>query len=164
MFAVSSRRPFDTIVTLDSVMQPRPLHRWKSFWFGILSFVFLGWASWDSRNTARSVSDWGWALVRIDGTTRVIHQPDVLLFGGGFHRHPDPIHRTLTPVFLGCSERFLLLRARSGFRGSRFHPLAGLDSLASEEERAVRASQDTMRNSLLLPLTPVPRGRINDLA
>lgn len=24
-------------------MTPRPLHRWKSFWFGILILVFLGW-------------------------------------------------------------------------------------------------------------------------
>ncbi|MEK7953653.1 hypothetical protein [Luteolibacter soli] len=26
-------------------MPPRPLHRWKSFWFGVLVFSFLGW-SW----------------------------------------------------------------------------------------------------------------------
>jgi hypothetical protein len=24
-------------------MKPRPLYRWKSFWLGILVFVFLGW-------------------------------------------------------------------------------------------------------------------------
>ena len=27
-----------------SEMPPRPLHRWKSFWAGILVLVFLGWA------------------------------------------------------------------------------------------------------------------------
>jgi hypothetical protein len=25
-------------------MHPRPLHRWKSFWFGLLVLAFLGWA------------------------------------------------------------------------------------------------------------------------
>ncbi len=28
-------------------MHSRPI-RWKSFWFGVLFFAFLGWASWDS--------------------------------------------------------------------------------------------------------------------
>jgi hypothetical protein len=28
-----------------SPMPPRPLHRWKSFWLGVLVLVFLGW-SW----------------------------------------------------------------------------------------------------------------------
>lgn len=31
-------------------MSPRPLYRWKSFWFGLLTSVFMGWASWDSHN------------------------------------------------------------------------------------------------------------------
>lgn len=25
-------------------MRPRPIHRWKSFWFGLLVLVFMGWA------------------------------------------------------------------------------------------------------------------------
>jgi hypothetical protein len=25
-------------------MHPRPLHRWKSFWLGLLVLIFLGWA------------------------------------------------------------------------------------------------------------------------
>ena len=29
-------------------MRPRPLYRWKSFWFGLLVLAFMGWASWDS--------------------------------------------------------------------------------------------------------------------
>ena len=29
-------------------MPPRPLHRWKSFWLGILILSFLGWAWTDS--------------------------------------------------------------------------------------------------------------------
>jgi hypothetical protein len=32
-------------------MTPRPLHRWKSFWFGIVVLVFLGW-SWGTSKWA----------------------------------------------------------------------------------------------------------------
>jgi hypothetical protein len=36
-------------------MSPRPVHRWKSFWFGVLVLAFLGWAwlrSMDVRDSA----------------------------------------------------------------------------------------------------------------
>ena len=31
-------------------MHSRPLHRWKSFWLGLLVLIFLGWAWWTSMN------------------------------------------------------------------------------------------------------------------
>jgi hypothetical protein len=34
-------------------MRPRPIYRWKSFWFGLLTLAFMGLASW---NTAREES------------------------------------------------------------------------------------------------------------
>lgn len=39
-------------------MLPRPLHRWKSFWLGILVLVFLGWAWVRSIHCYDAVS-WG---------------------------------------------------------------------------------------------------------
>ena len=47
-------------------MFPRPFHRWKSFWLGLLVLVFLGWSwvmsvryfdsfSWGDRSIARGV-------------------------------------------------------------------------------------------------------------
>jgi len=30
-------------------MRPRPIYRWKSFWFGLLTLAFMGWVSWDSQ-------------------------------------------------------------------------------------------------------------------
>jgi hypothetical protein len=38
-------------------MTPRPLHRWKSFWFGLLVLAFLGWAWLMSTETIHSA---GW--------------------------------------------------------------------------------------------------------
>jgi hypothetical protein len=38
-------------------MTPRPLYRWKSFWFGMLVIVFLGW-SWARSNERREYVDW----------------------------------------------------------------------------------------------------------
>jgi hypothetical protein len=36
---------------------PRPIHRWKSFWIGILALTFLGWA-WVRSMTVREVARW----------------------------------------------------------------------------------------------------------
>lgn len=47
-----------TKVSAPQAMPPRPVHRWKSFWLGILVIVFLGWA---------------WA--------RSIHFEEIVLFG-----------------------------------------------------------------------------------
>jgi len=36
-------------------MPTRPIHRWKSFWLGVLVVVFLGWAWFASLNTSRGI-------------------------------------------------------------------------------------------------------------
>jgi len=38
-------------------MRPRPLYRWKSFWFDLLTLAFMGWA-W--RDSLRACSAIGW--------------------------------------------------------------------------------------------------------
>ena len=39
-------------------MFPRPFHRWKSFWLGVLVLIFLGWA-WVRSIHCRDVVSWG---------------------------------------------------------------------------------------------------------
>lgn len=39
-------------------MTPRPFHRWKSFWLGVLVLIFLGWA-WVRSIDCRDVASWG---------------------------------------------------------------------------------------------------------
>ncbi len=43
-------------------MRPRPLYRWKFFWFGLLTLSFMVWATDDSRRnfTSINVSNWHW--------------------------------------------------------------------------------------------------------
>jgi hypothetical protein len=39
-------------------MLPRPFHRWKSFWLGVLVLIFLGWA-WVRSIHCHDVASWG---------------------------------------------------------------------------------------------------------
>jgi hypothetical protein len=65
-------------------MPPRPIHRWKTFWLGILVLIFLGWAWQDSRRHETSFSaireySWAWLPVGISHadsrlTIRSTHQ------------------------------------------------------------------------------------------
>lgn len=45
-------------------MRPRPFYRWKSFWFGLLVLVFMGWASVDSRHYWTNLNLPPWHLER----------------------------------------------------------------------------------------------------
>lgn len=54
-------------------MHPRPIYRWKSFWFGMVFFAFSGWASWHSTKI-RPVLRVGWGsgsyyIMRVDRQT-----------------------------------------------------------------------------------------------
>ncbi len=60
-------------------MQPPPLQRRKSFWFGALVLVFIGWASWQSFGAYRV---FGWdtgshavGFVRMNGSTYFVEGP-----------------------------------------------------------------------------------------
>lgn len=64
-------RAFDV---LPLKMSPRPLHRWKSFWLGLLVLIFLGWA-WqrsirhlDSFGIANSAGSVGGLVYQRDST------------------------------------------------------------------------------------------------
>jgi hypothetical protein len=51
-------------------MHPRPIYRWKTFWFGVLFFTFLGWASWHSANSCPvivgTLGGRGFTILRVD--------------------------------------------------------------------------------------------------
>ncbi len=57
---------------LANAMHPRPLYRWKSFWFGVLFFAFLGWASWHSTRYIAEAGRDTYLLSRMDGHTAII--------------------------------------------------------------------------------------------
>lgn len=50
-------------------MRPRPIYRWKSFWLGLLTLVFMGWAWWDSFSNVTIIGCSSGSLALIDGTT-----------------------------------------------------------------------------------------------
>ena len=67
-------------------MTPRPVIRWKSFWFGILVLGFLGWAWARSMNRLDIVRfdlgvD-GWEVVSTTGKTSVVRYAEVITGGG----------------------------------------------------------------------------------
>ncbi|WP_035606267.1 hypothetical protein [Haloferula sp. BvORR071] len=55
-------------------MTPRPIYRWKSFWFGLLVLVFMGWAAWDSYQTRTG------AVLFIPGSAYEVHAADAKFF------------------------------------------------------------------------------------
>ena len=68
-------------------MHPRPLYRWKSFWFGVLFFAFLGWASWDSKQFVSGGSQGELNVFRRDSRTILMVGPHFAI-AAGFFRHP----------------------------------------------------------------------------
>lgn len=79
---VSSRLP----------MPPRPFHRWKSFWFGILILAFLGWGWVTSMGKGNYVAIQGKLeeVGRLDqsgGYISVVWEGDTPIFS----LHPEPI-------------------------------------------------------------------------
>ena len=54
-------------------MQLRPFHRWRSFWFGVLTFVFIGWASLDSQSKSTSFSVGDFCVLRFKSLTIFMH-------------------------------------------------------------------------------------------
>ena len=80
-------------------MKPRPLYRWKSFWFGVLVIAFLGWA-------------WVWSMRRIDfvewrritakqasGEVVVMWGLDLGEAGASNYQIPYPSRSSLPPAF-----------------------------------------------------------------
>ena len=57
-------------------MNPRPLYRWKSFWFGVLVIAFLGWAWVRSTNMPDKLSWWSgrnqWTLLSSGGSFGIV--------------------------------------------------------------------------------------------
>lgn len=53
-------------------MSPRPLYRWKSFWFGLLVSSFMGWAWLDSIRYVTTAINGPMTLVRNRATTYVM--------------------------------------------------------------------------------------------
>ena len=58
-------------------MTPRPIHRWKTLWFGITVILFLGWA-WEKSNSRMNAACWvhaatseGLFLRNLPGTTQI---------------------------------------------------------------------------------------------
>lgn len=47
-------------------MKPRPFHRWKSLWFGVLVLAFLGWA-WIRSMGHRDEISWAFPPARVAG-------------------------------------------------------------------------------------------------
>lgn len=46
-------------------MHPRPIHRWKSFWLGLLVLIFLGWAWVRSTRLDDGIRwfNWDWGIM-----------------------------------------------------------------------------------------------------
>jgi hypothetical protein len=54
-------------------MTPRPFHRWKSFWLGILIACFLGWAWWDSLRFESSVTWHRFTVTNASGAIFIVY-------------------------------------------------------------------------------------------
>lgn len=87
-------------------MHPRPLHRWKSFWLGLLVLIFLGWA-WqrsirhlDSFGIANSAGSIGGLVYQRDSTV-ILTAPGTMPISPGIRRFtillPYPRNYPLVP-------------------------------------------------------------------
>ena len=82
MFDVE-RSMFDV---LPLKMSPRPLHRWRSFWLGLLVLIFLGWSWWTSMTR---IAGFTWAAsngvrqLQISNYDAMVH---CWIGDNGFHR------------------------------------------------------------------------------
>lgn len=60
-------------------MKPRPLYRWKSFWFGALTLAFMEWASVDSlrylSDITFSLGGSSFEICRVNQATVVLQRP-----------------------------------------------------------------------------------------
>ncbi len=66
-------------------MYPRPIHRWKSFWFGLLVLAFFGWAWEDSMERYSGVS---WGSAASCKVARIRHVNGFIAVGIGDHTLP----------------------------------------------------------------------------
>jgi hypothetical protein len=73
-------------------MNPRPIHRWKSFWLGLFVVCFLAWGWWDSTRfetwVLKSGPSGASGLARVDGTTFVFDGARNLFAYDGVLRYP----------------------------------------------------------------------------
>ena len=55
-------------------MRPRPIYRWKCFWFGLLTLAFMGWATVDSRHYWTTLNIPPWHLERAYQVSFFVHR------------------------------------------------------------------------------------------
>ena len=58
-------------------MRPRPIYRWKSFWFGLLTLAFMALASWDSTRYGTTFIGAEYFTQRINGEWRFGKVPNI---------------------------------------------------------------------------------------
>jgi len=77
-------------------MSPRPLHRWKSFWLGLLVLIFLGWAWLRSMSYHEGIRwfNWDWGVMIGQGPEGVgLYAGDRPTFlSEGLHLWNLPVH------------------------------------------------------------------------
>jgi hypothetical protein len=88
-------------------MHPRPLHRWKSLWFGVLFIAFLAWAWARSMNHGFIFVPWrkaGTVVGSYGGLARVSLYEPVSSFPAGIHPYVPSLPGRWFPDLLVVSS------------------------------------------------------------
>ncbi|MEK7951699.1 hypothetical protein [Luteolibacter soli] len=101
---------------------PRPIHRWKSFWAGILILTFLSWAWWDSTHFWTTISHRHYYMSHVGSGICIAdwaeesYSPSTLLFWE--HRKLQPSQEPLTRVLFEAPETFRYQPGMIGYHRS----------------------------------------------